>query len=129
SAFLRSAEDEGLLRQTADPRPRGVTAWRLSDEMREQLGPVLPYYSRPIAESVRLVVDLAVTRGSVRNQDVQDLLGVNQPRASQILKRAVDEGAIRLAPGARPTGRGTSYVACDGAGAQRDRASQDAEPR
>jgi hypothetical protein len=38
------------------------------------------------------------------------LLGVTSPRASQLLKSAADEGRIQLAPGARPTGRGTFYV-------------------
>lgn len=108
--FLRLAEESGLLRPTASPRPGGIAAWRLADDVRLTLGPVLPYFSRPIGESVTLVERLAIQQGIVRNQDVQDLLGVNQPRASQILRRATEDGKIRLAPGARPTGRGTAYV-------------------
>jgi ATP-dependent DNA helicase RecG len=108
--FLRLAEQSGLLRPTASPRPGGVAAWRLADQVRSALGPVLPYFSRPIHESVSLVERLARQQGIVRNQDVQDLLGVNQPRASQILRRATEDGKIRLAPGARPTGRGTAYA-------------------
>ncbi|HST43573.1 MAG TPA: ATP-binding protein [Conexibacter sp.] len=109
-AFLLRATAEGLLTKTAEPRPGGMPAWRLADRVRTALGSVLPYYSRPIEESVLLVAQLAVQQGSVRNRDVQDLLGVNQPRASQILRRAVQDGELRLADGAKATGRGTAYV-------------------
>lgn len=109
-AFLRLAESDGLLTRTANPRPGGIPAWRLSDDVRATLGSILSYFSRPTSESVLLVGRLARDQGIVRNRDVQDLLGVTQPRASQILARAADEGLIELAPGARPTGRGTAYV-------------------
>ena len=112
-AFVLLAEREGLLRQTANPRPGGIAAWRLADDVRASLGSILPYYSRPIGESVTLVARLAEDQGSVRNHDVQDLLGVNQPRASQILRRAVEDGRLVLAAGARATGRGTAYVPAD----------------
>jgi len=108
--FVRSAVDAGVLTPTASPRPGGAPAWRLADEVRETLGAVLPYYARPAAESVRLIERLAREQGSVRNRDVQDLLGVASPRASQLLRRAEADGRIRLAPDALPTGRGTYYV-------------------
>jgi ATP-dependent DNA helicase RecG len=109
-AFVRLAADSGVLKRTANPRPGGVAAWRLSDELRAAVGTVLPYFARPAEESMRLIERLAREQGSVRNQDVQDLLGVNSPRASQLLRRTESDGRIRLAPGARPTGRGTFYV-------------------
>jgi ATP-dependent DNA helicase RecG len=109
-AFVRDAVDAGALKPTVTPRPGGVRAWRLADELRTTIGAVLPYFSRPAEESVRLIERLAREQGSVRNQDVQDLLGVASPRASQLLRRAEADGRIRLAPGAQPTGRGTFYV-------------------
>ena len=111
-SFLDGACAEQVLRRTANPRPGGTLAWRLSDQVRAILGPILPYYARPIEESVQLVADLAAQQATVRNQDVQDLLGVAQIRASQILQRAVTEGRIKLAPGSKPRGRSTRYVAC-----------------
>jgi ATP-dependent DNA helicase RecG len=108
--FVRDAVEADALKPTASPRPGGVPAWRLADELRETIGAVLPYYARPAEESVRLIERLAREQGSVRNQDVQDLLGVASPRASQLLRRAEADGRIRLAPGAQPTGRGTFYV-------------------
>ena len=109
-AFVRAAVEGGALKPTANPRPGGVSAWRLADELRATLGAVLPYFARPAEESVRLIERLAREQGSVRNQDVQDLLGVASPRASQLLRRTEADGRIRLAPGAQPTGRGTFYV-------------------
>lgn len=109
-SFLAEAETAGLLQRTAAPRPGGVPAWRLADEPRALLGPVLPYFARPAEESVRLIAQLAGGQGEVRNQDVQDLLGVTSPRASQLLKRSESDGVIALGPGAKPTGRGTYYV-------------------
>lgn len=108
--FLSAAEEARLLRRTANPRPRGVLAWRLTDEHRSALGPILPYFARPAEESIRLIAELARAQGEVRNQDVQDLLGLTSPRASQLLKRAEQEGRIRLGPTAQPRGRGTFYV-------------------
>jgi hypothetical protein len=108
--FVRMAVDGGALKPTANPRPGGVRAWRLADELRTTLGAVLPYFARPAEESVRLIERLAREQGSIRNQDVQDLLGVASPRASQLLRRTEADGRIRLAPGAQPTGRGTFYV-------------------
>jgi len=112
-AFVRTAVDAGALKPTANPRPGGVKAWRLADELRTAIGAVLPYFARPAEESVRLIERLAREQGSVRNQDVQDLLGVASPRASQLLRRTEADGRIRLAPGAQPTGRGTFYVPAD----------------
>jgi len=108
--FLADAVGAGLLQKTAAPRPGGVPAWRLADEPRTALGRVLPYFSRPAEESVRLIADLARSQGEIRNQDVQDLLGVTSARASQLLKRAEADGVIALGPSAKPTGRGTHYV-------------------
>ncbi|HMJ03006.1 MAG TPA: hypothetical protein VK506_08685, partial [Conexibacter sp.] len=109
-AFVRLAVDEAVLKPTANPRPGGIPAWRLADSIRERIGTVLPYFARPTTESVRLIERLARDQGSIRNRDVQDLLGVTPPRASQLLRSAEEEGRIRLAPGAQPTGRGTFYV-------------------
>lgn len=110
SGFLREAEEAGLLQRTANPRPGGVPAWRLADAHRDRLGSILPYFVRPAEESVRLIGQLARSQGEVRNQDVQDLLGLTSARASQLLKRAESDGEIQLGPGAKPTGRGTFYV-------------------
>lgn len=110
AGFLAEAQDAGLLQRTANPRPGGVPAWRLADAHRNLLGSILPYYVRPAEESVRLIAQLAQARGEVRNQDVQDLLGLTSARASQLLKRAETDGVIRLGPSAKPTGRGTYYV-------------------
>lgn len=108
--FLDEAVDAGLLQRTANPRRGGIAAWRLTDAHRDRLGSVLPYYSRPAEESVRLIAQLARSQGEVRNQDVQDLLGLTSARASQLLKRAEVDGVVKLGPGAKPTGRGTCYV-------------------
>jgi len=110
AGFLAEAEHARLLQRTANPRRGGVEAWRLADAHRQALGSVLPYYARPAEESVRLISQLARSQGDVRNQDVQDLLGLTSARASQLLKRAEADGVIRLGPGAKPTGRGTFYV-------------------
>lgn len=110
TGFLEDAVDAGLLQRTANPRRGGGTAWRLADPYRDRLGSVLPYYVRPGEESVRLIGQLAKAQGKVRNQDVQDLLGLTSARASQLLKRAEADGVIRLGPGAKPMGRGTFYV-------------------
>jgi len=107
--FLEEATRLGLLQRTANPRRNGVWAWRLADRHRDTLGSVLPYFARPAEESVRLIAQLARSQGEVRNQDVQDLLGLTSARASQLLKRAEADGVIRLAAGAKPTGRGTYY--------------------
>ena len=109
-AFLHLAESEGLLQRTARPRRGGEPAWRLADQIRDALGPVLPYYTRPLGESVRLVEALAQTQGSVRNQDVQDLLGLSSVRSSQVLKEAEQQGRIKLGPGSAARGRGVWYV-------------------
>ena len=109
-AFLGEAVQLGFLRRTANPRPGGIPAWRLADQHREVLGPILPYYVRPAEESIRLIGELAARQGEVRNQDVQDLLGLTAARASQLLARAARDGQITLAPGAQPTGRGTYFV-------------------
>lgn len=108
--FIEDSVAAGLLQPTAAPRRGGVPAWRLQDDHRVVLGSVLPYFARPGEESVRLIDGLAQSQGEIRNQDVQDLLGVTSARASQLLKRAEAEGVIRLGPGAKPTGRGTFYV-------------------
>jgi ATP-dependent DNA helicase RecG len=110
ASFLQDSVDGGLLQRTANPRPHGVAAWRLTDRNRDALGSVLPYFARPAEESVRLIAGLARSQGDVRNQDVQDLLGLTSARASQLLKRAEADGVIRLGPGAKATGRGTYYV-------------------
>ena len=110
TSFLADSVDGGLLQRTANPRPNGVAAWRLTDRNRDILGSVLPYFARPAEESVRLIAGLARTQGNIRNQDVQDLLGLTSARASQLLKRAETDGVIRLGPGAKATGRGTFYV-------------------
>jgi ATP-dependent DNA helicase RecG len=110
SGFLDDATEAGLLQRTANPRRGGIAAWRLADAHRDRLGSVLPYYSRPAEESVRLIAQLARGQGEVRNQDVQDLLGLTSARASQLLKRAEADGVVKLGPGAKPTGRGTHYV-------------------
>jgi ATP-dependent DNA helicase RecG len=110
AGFLDEAVAAGLLQRTANPRRGGVPAWRLADPNRERLGSVLPYYVRPGEESVRLIAQLAQSQGEVRNQDVQDLLGLTSARASQLLKRAETDGVIRLGPNAKPMGRGTFYV-------------------
>jgi ATP-dependent DNA helicase RecG len=109
--FLGAAEADGLLQRTVRPRPGGEPAWRLTDALRDALGPVLPYYARPIDESVRLVESLARSQGSVRNQDVQDLLGLTSVRSSEILKEAERQGRIKLGPGSAARGRGVWYVA------------------
>lgn len=109
-AFLSLAENEGLLQRTARARPGGEAAWRLSDSIRDALGPVLPYFVRSVEESVRLVEELARSQGSVRNQDVQDLLGLATVRASQILKEAERQRRIKLGPGSAARGRGVWYV-------------------
>ena len=109
-AFLRLAETEGLLQRTARVRPGGEPAWRLSDHIRDVLGPILPYFVRSTEESVGLVQQLARAQGSVRNQDVQDLLGLAVVRASQVLKEAERQGRIKLGPGSAARGRGVSYV-------------------
>ncbi|MBA2516788.1 MAG: putative DNA binding domain-containing protein [Solirubrobacterales bacterium] len=110
AGFLEGATAAGLLQRTANTRRGGIPAWRLTDQQRELLGSVLPYYARPAEESVRLIGQLAQVQGEVRNQDVQDLLGLTSARASQLLKRAEGDNAIQLGPGAKPTGRGTFYV-------------------
>jgi len=110
AGFLADAVGAGLVQRTANPRRGGIPAWRLTDRHREALGSVLPYYARPAEESARLIAQLARSQGEVRNQDVQDLLGLSSPRASQLLKRAEADGVIRLGPGAKRTGRGTFYV-------------------
>ena len=93
-ATLEEAAALGSLQRTANPRPDGAPAWRLTDTQRETLGPVLPYYARPTEESLRLVRQLAAHQGTVRNRDVQDLLGVSDIRASTLLKRAEQEEFI-----------------------------------
>ena len=116
----RSTLDEatrlGQLQRTANPRTDGTPAWRLTDAQRETLGPVLPYYARPLDQSLDLVRDLAARQGTIRNRDVQDLLGVGDVRASTLLQRAESEGLIELGPGAKPRGRGTFYVPVKGSG-------------
>ena len=109
-AFLRLAESEGLVQRTARARPGGEPAWRLSDQIRDALGPVLPYYARSLEESVRLVEELARAQGSVRNQDVQDLLGLASARSSNVLKEAERQGRIKLGPGSAARGRSVWYV-------------------
>ena len=74
------------------------------------LGPILPYFVRSTEESVGLVQQLARAQGSVRNQDVQDLLGLAVVRASQVLKEAERQGRIKLGPGSAARGRGVWYV-------------------
>jgi len=110
SGFLEQAVAAKLLQRTANPRRGGTLAWRLADAHREKLGSVLPYYVRPAEESVRLIAQLAQAQGEIRNQDVQDLLGLTSARASQLLKRAEADGVIQLGPGAKPMGRGTFYT-------------------
>lgn len=114
AGFLHECGQAGLLQRTANPRRGGVFAWRLTDLNRERLGSVLPYFARPAEESIRLIAELARSQGDVRNQDVQDLLGLTSARASQLLKRAEADGAIRLGPGAKSIGRGTHYVPVGG---------------
>jgi ATP-dependent DNA helicase RecG len=108
--FVSEAERAELLRPVAHPRPTGERAWRLADPLRATLGPVLAYYARPAAESIGLVARLARQMGVVRNQHVQDLLGLSAARVSGLLRQAQDEGVLTLAPGATPRGRGAAYV-------------------
>ncbi|MGE4425056.1 MAG: ATP-binding protein [Solirubrobacteraceae bacterium] len=109
-AFLRKAQDDGVLHRTANPRPDGSLAWRLADDVRDALGPVLPYYARSGDESVALIAELARRQGTIRNRDVQDLLGLRSNWASSLLGRAAEQGFIELGPGAKARGRGTFYV-------------------
>lgn len=111
--FLRRAETEGVLRRTANPRPDGSRAWRLEDDVREALGPVLPYYARAGDESIALIGQLARTQGTVRNRDVQDLLGLGSNRASVLLGRAAEQGVLKLPDGVKARGRSTYYVPAD----------------
>lgn len=108
--FVEEAVAAGVLKRVDNPRPGGILSWRLSDKMRDAIGPVLPYYSRPLRESIGLIDRLARERGEIRNADIQDLLGVTPARASQLLKAAVEEGTIVLPPGIASTGRGVYYV-------------------
>lgn len=115
TAFLVQAEEAGLLRPVAHPRPSGERAWRLADPVRAALGPVLAYYARPVAESLGLVARLARQMGVIRNQDVQDLLGLSTNRVSALLRQAQENGILALAPGASARGRGAAYVLADAA--------------
>ncbi|HEY0638622.1 MAG TPA: ATP-binding protein [Pseudonocardiaceae bacterium] len=108
--FIDRATRAGLLVRTANPRSDGRWAWRLTDAAREVLAPILPYHSRPKQESIRLIAEIAGRNGSVRNADVQDLLGVESVRASELLRAAVDSGVLTLAPGVKARGRSTAYV-------------------
>jgi ATP-dependent DNA helicase RecG len=108
--FLEKAEAVRVLRRTANPRPDGSAAWRLEDEVRDALGPVLPYYARSSDESIALIAGLARSQGTVRNRDVQDLLGASSTWASQLLGRAAEQGFIELGKGAKGKGRSTFYV-------------------
>lgn len=112
-AFIDLAERAGLLQRTARPRPGGESAWRLSDRIRDALGPILPYRGRPIDESISLVADLARAQGGVRNQDVQDLLSLSGVRASGVLKEAERRGIIELGPGSAARGRSVWYRSVD----------------
>ena len=71
---------------------------------------MLPYYARSLEESFRLVEELARAQGSVRNQDVQDLLGLASARSSNVLKEAERQGRIKLGPGSAARGRSVWYV-------------------
>ncbi len=51
-SFVQSAVGHGVLKPTANPRPGGVPAWRLDDDVRATVGTVLPYFARPAEESV-----------------------------------------------------------------------------
>jgi ATP-dependent DNA helicase RecG len=124
--FLRKAQEQGVLRRTANPRPDGAWAWRLEDDVRETLGPVLPYYARAGDESIALIAELARSQGTVRNRDVQDLLGLGSNWASVLLGRAAEQGFIELPEGVNPRGRSTYYVPVErGADGHRDDTSND----
>lgn len=110
AGFLAEAERIGLVQRLARARAGGETAWRFGDDVRAALGDVLPYRSRPVEESVRLVVSMARFNGRVRNQDVQDALGLTAARASQVLKEAVALGELRLGPGSAARGRSVWYT-------------------
>lgn len=110
-SFIAEAEAAEILVRTGNPRPGGEAAWRLADPLRERLGPVLPYYARPLDESIRQIKALVGKQGSIRNADVQDLLGVSSTRASQLLAAAEGVGAIQLAPGAKRRGRSAYFIA------------------
>ena len=111
ASFLQRCVGDGALRRTAKARPDGTPAWRLADDLRDSLGPVLPYFARPAGESLDHIVLLASQQGSVSNQDVQDLLGVKSGRATSLLKMGTDSGRLALAPGAQARGRSARYVA------------------
>ncbi len=82
--FVIDATERGFLARAAGRRQDGSTAWRLADDFRAILAPILPYFKRPTSESLTLIEDLARSNGTIRNEDVRDALGVNQVRASQL---------------------------------------------
>jgi hypothetical protein len=54
-----------------------------------------------------LIGQLARDQGTVRNHDVQDLLGLGSNWASTLLGRAAERGVIKLPDGAKARGRST----------------------
>lgn len=110
TGFITQAEEARIIKPTAAPRPGNVKAWRLADHLRDILGVILPYYARPTEESIKIIATVAREQGSVRNSDVQDLLGISVTRASNLLTAAVKAEELMLAPGSKATGRGTAYV-------------------
>lgn len=93
----------------AEPRVRGSRSFRLTEPARQALASRIAYQTRRGIEAHwELVQALLDTRSEISTADVQGLLKVSQPRASQIVTTFLRDGRLTYAS-ARRRGPGVRY--------------------
>jgi ATP-dependent DNA helicase RecG len=105
---LHRGERFGLLQRTARST-RAREAFRLSDNARDALGPVLPYVTTSSEQAEEFVVRHLLVEDSIRASDLKDLLNVSSVQSSRIL-RELREGDVLRFGSEQTKGRGVFHV-------------------
>jgi ATP-dependent DNA helicase RecG len=109
SAALVRGASLGLL-AAAHGSTRAKPRYRLSDDARERLRPLLPYLTTSAEEAEEFVLRHLLEQPSLKPADVADMLGVTTVQGSRILRDLREAGVVAFG-GQQTRGRGTFHVA------------------
>jgi ATP-dependent DNA helicase RecG len=109
AAALIRGQDLGLL-TSAHGSTRAKPRFRLADETRAHLRPLLPYVTTSAHEAEEFVVRHLLVQPSIKPADVADMLDVTVVQGSRILKE-LREADVLVFGSEQTRGRGTFHVA------------------
>lgn len=93
-ALHRLSDDSIALLEPAAPVRGQPTRYQFRENIRAELGTLLPYHRNPRSEVERRIVAHVREYGTVSNATVRNLFQVETVRASQILRELTDRGVL-----------------------------------